>query len=52
MRVSPEALRELKAIYLTEFGEHLSDDEALEIADRLLSLFTLLSRSLPADGES
>ena len=46
-QLSRQAVEEFKAIYQEEFGEHLSDDEAQEIALRLLRLFDLLLQPLP-----
>ncbi len=41
-QLSREAIEEFKAIYQEEFGEILSDDEAREIATRLLRFFEIL----------
>ena len=41
-QLSREAIDEFKAIYQDEFGEVLSDDEAREIAMRLLRFFGIL----------
>ena len=46
MHLSPKATAEFKQIYLSEFGETLSDDQAEEIALRLLRVFALLSEPL------
>ncbi len=42
MIVSKEAIKEFKAIYKKEFGDTLSDEDAHEMATRLLRLFQLL----------
>ena len=47
MRLSDPAIRELQAIYRAEFREELTTDEALEMGNRLLDLFSLLLRPLP-----
>jgi hypothetical protein len=41
-KLSPVALREFKEIYLEEFGETLTDDEAEAIAVRLIKFFRIL----------
>lgn len=38
-RIPPKALEEFKAIYKKEYGEELSDEEALKRATRLMTLF-------------
>jgi hypothetical protein len=43
-KLSPEAIIEFKLIYREECGRALSDDEAQEMALRLLRLFQILSR--------
>lgn len=48
-QLSRQAMDEFKAIYLDEFGRTLSDDEAQEIAVRLLRFFGILVR--PSPGE-
>lgn len=47
MQLSREAIDELKKIYQEEYGEVLSDAEALEMGQRLLSLFQILYRPPP-----
>ena len=54
-QLSRQAIEEFKAIYLDEFGQRISDDEAQTIALRLLSLFEILvrpARSEPHDQKS
>ena len=41
-QLSRQAIDEFKAIYRDEFGQELSDDEAQEIATRLLRFFGIL----------
>jgi hypothetical protein len=48
-QLSRQAIEEFKAIYHEEFGEHLSIDEAQEIALRLLRLLDTLLKPLPRD---
>ena len=43
-KLSPEALREFKEIYLEEFGETLTDDEAEAIAVRVIRFFRILAQ--------
>jgi hypothetical protein len=43
-KLSPEALREFKEIYLEEFGETLTDDEAEAIAVRVIKFFRILAQ--------
>lgn len=42
MKLSKEALEELKDIYKKEFSEEISDNDAQEMARRLLRLIALL----------
>ena len=42
MQLTQEALDEFKAIYKTEFGQDISDAEALEMGTRLLRVFHVL----------
>jgi hypothetical protein len=51
-QLSRQAVDEFKAIYRDEFGEDISNDEALEMALRLLRLFDLLLQPLPGDVPS
>ena len=41
--LSDEAVAEFKRVYHSEFGEALSEDQAQEMALRVLRLFDLLS---------
>ena len=52
MEVTPEALKEFKKIYKDKFGEELSDDDALEMAQRVLRFFSLIYRPLPDQNDS
>jgi len=51
MEFTKEELEEFKKIYLEEYGEMLSDGEALEIAQRLLGFLMLIYRPLPDGNE-
>ena len=50
-QLSREATDEFRDIYQKEFGENLSDDEAQEVAIRLLRLFDTLLRPSSSDFE-
>jgi hypothetical protein len=52
MRISDEALDEFIEIYREEFGEDISRNEASEMAIRILTLYTLLSKKPPGLNES
>ncbi len=47
--LSRQAIGEFKAIYQEEFRQNISDDEAQEIALRLLRVFDILLRPFPDD---
>lgn len=49
MRLSKEAIKEFKEIYYKEFGKTISDEEAQEKGQNLLSLFKIIYRSIPMD---
>jgi len=49
MSLSEEAIREFKKIYNREFGKTISDKEAQEIGQNLLSLFKIIYRAIPED---
>jgi hypothetical protein len=44
--VSPEALAEFKRIWLAEYGEEISDEEAMPKAIALLTLFDVIYRPI------
>ena len=48
-QLSRQAIEEFKAIYQEEFGQNISDEEAQEIAIRLLGLFKILVQPAPSD---
>jgi len=49
--LSRESVQSFKQIYQSEFGKLLSDDEAEEMALRLLRLFDLLTRPIPEEND-
>lgn len=49
MHINPKDLEEFKQLYKSEFGTELSHEEVSEIADRLVSLYVLLSEPLPSE---
>lgn len=49
MQISQETIEEFKKIYQEEFGETISDAEALEMSQRLISLFEIIYRPLPSE---
>lgn len=51
MQLSRETIKEFKKIYEEEFGETISDAEALEMGQRLISLFEIIYRPLPDDPD-
>ena len=48
-QLSRQAIDEFKALYHEEIGQDISDDEAREIAFRLLRLFDTLLQPLPGN---
>ena len=52
MQLSADAIKDFKAIYHTEYGIHLSDAEATEMARNLLSLFQVVARPLPREEQA
>jgi len=51
MRLSKEALKELKEIYHKECGERISDEEAREMGENLLSVFEVVYCFIPKDDK-
>ncbi len=47
MRLSEKAIKEFKEIYFREYGKSISDDEAQEMGQRLISLFRIIYRPIP-----
>jgi hypothetical protein len=49
-KLSTEAINDFKVVYKDEFGEDLTDDEAEEIAFRVIKFFHILEHE--KDGKS
>jgi hypothetical protein len=47
MRLTEQDIKELKEIYYREFGKSISDEEAQEMGQRLISLFKVIYRPIP-----
>jgi hypothetical protein len=47
MSLSEKDIKELKEIYYREFGKPISDEEAQEMGQRLISLFKIIYRPIP-----
>jgi len=52
MGLSNEAIEELKEIYRKKFNENLSDIDAHEMGESLISLFRVIYRPLPERNQS
>ena len=52
MQISDKALDEFIKIYSAEFGQDVDRKEALEMAQRVFSLYRLLTRRLPKEHTS
>ncbi len=50
-RLSPESVKEFKQLYIEEFKEDISDDEARVVAQRFWDFYLLISRPLPEGNE-
>jgi hypothetical protein len=51
MGLSKEAIEEFKKIYSDEFGEEISDEKAKELGESLLSIFKIIYRHIPRNGD-
>ena len=51
MEISKKLLEEFKKLYKEEFGEDITDEEALEMGQRLLGFCLLVCRPLPEGNE-
>ncbi len=51
MEISKEGIEEFKQAHLEVYGYEISDEEAREIAQRLVGLLLLVERPLPEDVE-
>jgi hypothetical protein len=49
--ITEVALKEFKDIWLAEYGEEISDEEAMPKAVALLTLFDVIYRPIPEDWE-
>ena len=49
MPLSPQAIKEFKAIYREDFGVVLADEEALALAASFFQLMQVIYRSLPGE---
>ncbi len=49
--ISKELLDKFKTIYKNQFGEEISDQEALEQATKLLNMMRVIYRPLPLKNE-
>jgi hypothetical protein len=49
MKLSEEAIEEFRDIYYREYGKKISDEEAQEMGQNLLSLFKIIYRPIPED---
>lgn len=52
MGLSKKAIQEFKEVYCREFGKIISDEEAKEKGQNLLSLFKTIYRSIPVDKKN
>ena len=48
MTVTPDDVREFQGIIKDEYSVELSDDEAIVMIKRLMSLYEIIARPLPA----
>ena len=51
MPLSKEAIREFKEIYKKDTGKELSNQEALDMATNLLTLFKAIYRPIPKEED-
>ena len=51
MDISKEAIEEFKEIYYREFKERISDEEAREMGENLITLFKVICRPIPEDAK-
>jgi hypothetical protein len=51
MQLSKEEIDEFKRIYKAEFGEEISDQEAMKKETRLVNLLRVICRTGPPDKE-
>lgn len=51
MNINNEDLRDFIKRYNEAFGEYISEEEAPEMASRLVDLYTLLAEPLPSESD-
>lgn len=51
MDLSKEAIEEFKSIYFKQFGETISDREAIDLGESLIRFFEIIYRPIPKDYE-
>lgn len=51
MQLSKQSIEEFRVIYANEFGKIITEEEALEMATRLIGLYQLIYRPLPGERE-
>lgn len=49
MNITDADLAELKLLYFNRYGAELTDEEARELAVRLLTLFKVIGKKLPEE---
>ncbi|MDP2655080.1 MAG: hypothetical protein Q8P17_00755 [bacterium] len=49
MKINDETLNEFMTLYRTEFGKDISQQDALEMATRLINLYLIIYRPLPGE---
>jgi hypothetical protein len=52
LKLSKEAIEELKEIYRKEFGKEISDEEAQEMGIRLIRFFKIILRPIPREMDN
>ncbi|HEY4505845.1 MAG TPA: hypothetical protein VJJ24_00065 [Candidatus Paceibacterota bacterium] len=49
MPINKKSIEEFRTLYQEEFGKYLSEEDALEMATRLIELYQLIYRPLPGE---
>jgi len=52
MEFTKKEMKEFKRIYRQDFGQDISNDRALEMARRVITLFKVICRPLPSGKEA
>jgi hypothetical protein len=47
MKLSKKAIEEFKEIYLRQFGQEITNEEAQELGSNLIALFKIICRPIP-----